>query len=77
MKKTTIFLDAVQHGIDPFHASAPFLNPLKRQKIRFSDVFRGIEGGHWHEKGYPCVYLFFYLYLTTGLKLARSRSRKT
>ena len=34
-----------------FHANVPFLYPLKTsENQRFSDVFRGIEMGHWPKR---------------------------
>ena len=42
--------------INPFHANVPFLYPLETlESLWFSDVFRGMEMGHWREKGEPNI----------------------
>ena len=40
-----------EEQLNPFQASDPFFTPLKRQKIRFTDVFKVVENEHWPEKG--------------------------
>ena len=38
--------------VDPFHFNVLFLYPLKTsENLWFSDVFRGIETGHWRKMG--------------------------